>query len=149
LATTDSAKTDEPGTAVRDDVELAAIEAKTSVVPGSIPELRDQWIESLGNCGFSTLVTHEYDYDLYHSGSDLSFPMVDGEWHIKQWELELELDLPKATDVGRLDCVSQQIFGVGISDLPNGGSGEFQNGYSMSHDWNEDTGLAYSFTWTK
>jgi hypothetical protein len=130
-------------------LEAEAIEAKTSVVPSSVPELRDRWIDVLGKCGFSTVVTDEYDTDLYHSDTGGNFPMTGLEWHIKQWELELELDLTKTVSKKNLDCVSQEIFGVNISELSDGESREFQNGYKMSHYWNEDTGLAYAFTWTQ
>lgn len=129
--------------------QLELIEKKTSIVPNSVQELRDKWIDDLGNCGFSTLITNEYPYDLYHSESGLSFPMRGGEWHISQWESGLELDLPKGTSMEKLNCVSSQIFGVNIAELPDGESREFQNGYKMSHSWNEDTGLAYAFRWSQ
>jgi hypothetical protein len=130
-------------------LEVEAIEAKTSVVPSSVPELRDKWIDALGTCGFSTFITDEYDNDLYHSDTGGNFPMTGLEWHIKQWESGLELNLTKTVSKENLDCMSQEIFGVNISQLPDEESREFQNGYKMSHYWNGGTGLAYTFTWTQ
>ena len=124
------------------------IAAKTAEAPTSISQLRGEWINILGQCNFSTEITHEFDGgDIYHSRSDLNFPMRDGEWHFQLYSTVYELDLTRDTDLGQVDCVSQKIFGVNMSELADGETREFQNGFSMTHDWSESTGLAYSFTY--
>jgi hypothetical protein len=123
------------------------IAAKTAEAPTSISQLRGEWINILGQCNFSTEITHDYERDIYHSKSDLNFPMRDGEWHFQLYQLEYQLDLTRDTDLGQVDCVSQKIFGVNMSELPDGETRQFQNGFSMTHNWDESTGLAYSFTY--